>query len=68
MLPGLTSATISSMAMVLLIRRSLAAAATALGSTSADVVFVVEQLPLEVVQLDEVAVHQPQVAHARAAR
>ena len=49
-----------------LIRRSLRAAASALGRLRGDVVFVEEHLPLEIVRLDEVAVDEAQMADAGA--
>ena len=60
------SVTTGSISIVLLISRSFRAAASALGRLSRDVLLVEEDLPLEVVGLDEVAVDDPEVADAGA--
>ena len=65
MLVALTSATTSSISIVLLMRRSLRRRRHRLGQHLGHVVLVVQQLPLQVVQLDKVAVDDAQVAHTR---
>ena len=66
MLVWVTSATTGSMVTAELMRRSLLAAAMALGSPSATSCFVVEELPLQIVELDEIAIDDAHEADAGA--